>query len=541
MPPRRNEEQNALITKVGDEETGPVRRGDRNGNGGFYWLVIAALIITAGVVLGAIALAGGFSSSSDDDDDGGSSDNMKRRYSPLELQWLPSHITNPQTCFESIREGNNVACHDPTGCSGPEDKSDWCYVSDDLQPVMFAKIYADLIKLLDRNSELAQIGLKLANLSSTCVVGACKERQCLCHDNGNGTSFCEAVTQDVFPFVTITANNYPNCEPPEVDSDEVEEGPTFFEGNPTNCACLDPTGCANPDNPTDRCFASMKHDGAEDSCFPGACSEGGMYLCQCVDHGNGTSSCPTTLPFRDVQVVSNCETFLPGGGDNEGSDSAEDSDAPDVEQSSISDDVVGSVKKDIDVDISTPDSGGGKQKGPRVEPKVEPTESVHELHDSDELHHCTFDHIVEGNSIACHDPVGCSGPEDKTEWCYVSDEEQPVMWAVVNQDLIELQSRNSTIGKIGLQMANLSATCVVGACFGRPCLCTDNENGTSFCEAFHEEQIPFRNVKEGNYPNCLPDDEEKKTLEDDGPKFFQGTSPQQEWPLAGMERKTIKN
>jgi hypothetical protein len=62
--------------------------------------------------------------------------------------------------FESIREGDSIACHDPTGCDGPEDETEWCLVSDDIQPVMFAKVHEDLLKLIDRNSTLAQIGKK---------------------------------------------------------------------------------------------------------------------------------------------------------------------------------------------------------------------------------------------------------------------------------------------------------------------------------------------------------------------------------------------
>jgi hypothetical protein len=178
----------------------------------------------------------------------------------------------PLLCkFESIREGNPIACHDPTGCDGFEDESEWCFVSDDTQPAMFAKVQEDLHKLSDRNSTLAQIGkkdhlcvctesgslslwwydfswtrlrhrtvcvltssvragLRLSNLSSTCVVGACKDRKCVCRDNGDGTSFCPGLKQTTFPFIDVDAGSHPNCETAEPETFEDSDLQELFEG-----------------------------------------------------------------------------------------------------------------------------------------------------------------------------------------------------------------------------------------------------------------------------------------------------------------------
>jgi len=70
----------------------------------------------------------------------------------------------------------------------------------------------------------------MANLSSTCVVGACKNRKCQCTPNGNKiTAFCKGVELEEFPFTSIKEGNYPTCE---VGEPEPELGDTGvkFEG-----------------------------------------------------------------------------------------------------------------------------------------------------------------------------------------------------------------------------------------------------------------------------------------------------------------------
>eukprot|EP00242_Pyramimonas_sp_CCMP2087_P008047 CAMPEP_0198199688 /NCGR_PEP_ID=MMETSP1445-20131203/2897_1 /TAXON_ID=36898 /ORGANISM="Pyramimonas sp., Strain CCMP2087" /LENGTH=435 /DNA_ID=CAMNT_0043869577 /DNA_START=357 /DNA_END=1661 /DNA_ORIENTATION=- len=228
-------EKTSLISKlVGDEESGlAVRKADKSSNWTFFWLVVGALIVIAGVVAGAIFLAGGsslFSGGDDDDDDGGDGDDDSGGLSD----------ETPLLCqFESIREGNPIACHDPTGCDGFEDESEWCFVSDDTQPAMFAKVQEDLHKLIDKNSTLAQIGSRLSNLSSTCVVGACKDRKCVCRDNGDGTSFCPGLKQTTFPFIDVDAGSHPNCETAEPETFEDSDGQELFEGEPTNIKVMD--------------------------------------------------------------------------------------------------------------------------------------------------------------------------------------------------------------------------------------------------------------------------------------------------------------
>jgi hypothetical protein len=70
--------------------------------------------------------------------------------------------------------------------------------------------------------------------------------------------------------------------------------------------------------------------------------------------------------------------------------------------------------------------------------------------DDDEVpFHCTLESIVGGSPIACHDPTGCSDSDDETEWCYVSDVEQPASFAIKNQGLFQSLDTSSPLAKTG--------------------------------------------------------------------------------------------
>jgi hypothetical protein len=79
-------------------------------------------------------------------------------------------------------------------------------------------------------TSLVRAGLRLSNLSSTCVVGACKDRKCLCRDNGDGSSFCPGLKQTSFPFIDVDAGKRPNCETSEPETMKDSDGHEFFQG-----------------------------------------------------------------------------------------------------------------------------------------------------------------------------------------------------------------------------------------------------------------------------------------------------------------------
>eukprot|EP00240_Pyramimonas_obovata_P006111 CAMPEP_0118922170 /NCGR_PEP_ID=MMETSP1169-20130426/1184_1 /TAXON_ID=36882 /ORGANISM="Pyramimonas obovata, Strain CCMP722" /LENGTH=328 /DNA_ID=CAMNT_0006862999 /DNA_START=233 /DNA_END=1219 /DNA_ORIENTATION=- len=325
MSTEENTEQTSLISKLPEDvETGgkgPAVEEEAGMMKKVFWLSLFCAVLIAGVVITSLQLTGNIDPFDDDDsgddgDDGDDDDGSKRP---------------PYCSLEAIvSEGGAVACHDPTGCSGPDDETEWCFVSDSETPVAFAFSNIDLLMTIDRDSFLAQAGTNFTNLSPTCIINACQNRKCACVDNGNGTSNCPGIHKENFPFTNIAAGTYRNCEAEdEVDPEEAEvEETLIYQGQPTLCACKDVQGCKAYDGQapgflnyntditeslTDRCYVSLHHDGTLDTCVPEAC--GMVFACDCVDHGNGTSTCPTQLPFRDVKDVPNCEEIavdIPG-------------------------------------------------------------------------------------------------------------------------------------------------------------------------------------------------------------------------------------
>lgn len=323
-----NEETALIISKSGvDEDTGvePEKKRQKVTEVGFGWLMIFIFVLAAAFVVTGMTIAGTFAGPDDDDDgDGEDEGDSNVIVAKKASTTIPYHCTVES--LTAFGEYNAVACHDPTGCTGANDTTEWCYVSDMETPFEWAVEHQALFEGINRTSDpLAIAGSTLSHLSPTCVVNACKHRTCNCKDNGNGTSHCEGIHKNDFPFTKVREGNYLNCETSENQVEKVDSSHTF-EGKASNCACLDPTSCANQvqraaynggtplwvhrdtnvtTSSSDRCYVSVHHDAALDNCVPGAC--GMIFPCDCEQHDNGTSSCPTTFPFRDVEVVPNCE------------------------------------------------------------------------------------------------------------------------------------------------------------------------------------------------------------------------------------------
>lgn len=295
-----------IISKVGDVEKGKhTVLGIRSGV--WYAIIVIFVLVAAAVVTTLLVTGDG----DDNDDDGG--DNETEHVELLD----PLDLCSAESI---LKASSAIACHDPTGCGKAGDKTDRCFVSDLEQPVRWAIANDFSLSNIDRNSSLGRAGEVLSNLPATCVVNACENRRCLCTDNGNGSSHCEGIKLVDFPFTNIAEGDYHNCE---TSAPQLGENTLVFAGKATNCACQDVVGCNayNGKSPswithddrnvtksfTDRCYASVHHDGALDQCVPGAC--GMIFPCDCVDHGDGTSACPTKLPFRDVEDVPNCESI----------------------------------------------------------------------------------------------------------------------------------------------------------------------------------------------------------------------------------------
>lgn len=324
----KNEQTSLIANKPGDEEVGGKDAEEAEGSWMMkkvFWVSVFCLILIGGVLVTTLQLTGGIDPFDDDDggDDGDDDDDEDGDGDEGAINIVSKR---PRYCGlqASVSEGVAVACHDPTGCSGIEDETEWCYVSDGETPVSFAFANIDLLQTVNKESFLAQSGEDLSEMSPTCIINACKNRKCACKDNGNGTSYCPGIKKDTFPFTDISAGNYPNCEAEEEEDPEeaIVEKKHMYQGRPTLCACKDVQGCSSYDGKapgwsgyntniteslTDRCYVSLHHDGTLDSCVPGAC--GMIFACDCIDHLNGTSSCPTYLPFREIKNVPNCENF----------------------------------------------------------------------------------------------------------------------------------------------------------------------------------------------------------------------------------------
>eukprot|EP00976_Prorocentrum_cordatum_P029078 591401-Prorocentrum_minimum.AAC.1 len=321
-----NEETALIIPKSGDpEEDGDVETEEKKPTreAGFVWLVIFVFFVVAALVVTSLALAGTFAGPDDDDDGDIEGDNDIIVADPVLSSDNVDEI--PFECsLEAITtRGSAIACHDPTGCQGPNDSTEWCYVSDVEVPFNWAVEHQDEFEGLNRTTDkLAIAGEILSHLKPTCQVNACQHRICNCRDNGNGTSHCFGREHEEFPFVDTLEGNYFNCLPAKDQEAEFHEQHMFM-GKPTACACLDTLGCGKYNGETPswiirnnhnitisdaaRCYVSIHHEGSLDHCVPEAC--GMIFPCTCEEHDNGTSSCPTTLPFRDVEVVPNCENF----------------------------------------------------------------------------------------------------------------------------------------------------------------------------------------------------------------------------------------